>query len=296
MAADGCISILIPTSGRPQGFEQTLVALAGLAGSDHRADLELVVVFDGCEPYCGPSLRSLPFAVKTVVHPTARGIAGARNRAAELASGDVLVLLDDDAIPTTTWLSSLQRGLGAYPDRLCFGGRVVCSHEPANVIARLRDEVYYRETFGEWYAAPDGYGGADLPGPPYVNGGNSAFRREVFATLGLFREDLPAYVDVEFGLRARCRETGILLDGFTIRHAHPTTLRAYLHRSHTSGRARARLRAHAPHSPRRVSAAIVRNLAWNNILRARRLPRAQPVAFAVLTLQEIAHGFGYLRG
>ena len=241
-------------------------------------------------------VESLPFPVNTALNPTARGIAGARNRALELASGDVVALLDDDAIPTATWLSSMQRGLSAYPHRLCFGGRVVCSHEPANVIARLRDEVYYRETFGAWYRSPDGRGGPDLPGPPYVNGGNSAYRRQVFAMLGSFREDLPAYVDVEFGLRARCRETGILLDGFTIRHAHPTTLRAYLRRSHTSGRARARLRAHAEHSPQRVSGAIARNLAWNNILRARRITRAQPVAFAVLTLQEIAHGIGYLRG
>ena len=56
MAADSRISIVVTTRGRPEGFERTLVALGGLAGPDHRADLELVVVFDGCEPYCEATL------------------------------------------------------------------------------------------------------------------------------------------------------------------------------------------------------------------------------------------------
>lgn len=130
-----------------------------------------------------------------------------------------------------------------------------------------------------------------------VNGGNCAYRHALFDEIGTFRKDLPAYVDVEFGLRADSRHTGVLLDGLSITHAHPTRLKPYLRRCYTSGQARSRLRHHPAHAKRAALAAIARNLTWRNALRASRLSaRQRPLGYLVLALQEVVHGYGYLRG
>jgi glycosyltransferase involved in cell wall biosynthesis len=296
-ADDPRLSLVLTTRDRPSGFDRAVRALDAQAASEPGPPVELIVVFDGCRPYHGASLAQLGMDVHVRVNDLPRGIARARNQALRPASGEVVAFMDDDAVPADTWLGSLRRGLRRYPDRRCFGGRVRCAHEPANLIARLRDDVYYRETFGAWYAAPDGLGGPDLLGPPYVNGGNCAYRQTVFDEIGAFREDLPAYVDVEFGPRADCRRSGVLLDGLTIAHAHPTRLRPYLRRCYTSGQARRRLHHHRAHAPRAALTAIACNLAWRNVLRAGRLPvRQRLLGYVVLALQEVTHGCGYVRG
>lgn len=292
-ASNPGLSVAITTTGRAQGLQRAVREVAAQAAVAGGSDIELVVIFDGCEPVGRDILASLGIDVKARVNAQASGIAQARNQALEIATGDVIAFLDDDAVPAATWLASLRRGLRAYPDRCCFGGRVRCA-APANVIAQLRDEVYYRETFGTWYLGHDG-DGDDLLGPPYVNGGNCAYRSEIFNAIGGFREDLPAYVDVEFGLRAGCRDTGVLLDGFSIEHAHPNHLRPYLRRCLASGRARARMRSHPAHGPRAVLKAVACNLAWTNVARAGRLPARRGAAYLVLTLQELTHAWGYVR-
>jgi glycosyltransferase involved in cell wall biosynthesis len=288
------ISVAITTRGRPADFARTAAAVTEqLAASP--AQSELIVVFDGCEPYAGDWLNHLSLTPKVLVDSTRLGVGGARNRALAAADGDVFAIIDDDGMPAPEWVAALERGLKEYPERFCFGGRVSCSHQAPNVVAKLRDEVYYRETFGDWYLAADGSDSGDLLAPPYVNGGNCAYRVQVFERFGPFREDLPAYIDVEFGLRVNCPAHGVLLDGFSIRHAHPTQLRAYLRRAHTSGRARSRLRHHAAHRPRVAIGGVAGNLAWRNAHRAARVGSQRLLAFGILTLQEVTHGHGYLR-
>jgi GT2 family glycosyltransferase len=252
---------------------------------------ELVLVFDGCPVYDwispGSPHRVVPLAGRA-------GIAGARNAGLEAASGEVLAFLDDDCVPVVGWLSSLLRALDAYPEAVAFGGRVVGA-DRANLYSQLRDRVYYRETFGPWYAedAPEG----DLPGPPYVSGGNCAYRRCAIEAAGGFDPALPAYSDVELGRRLQLRRRGVLVAGMSILHDHPDAFGQYMERCMRSGRARGLLwaRRRCPEdAPGAVGRAVLANVLWSNVVRRPRRvdgPRAKTVG--VLFCQEVVHGIGY---
>jgi GT2 family glycosyltransferase len=110
-------SIVIPTHDRLPQLQRVLEALA------HQErpmdDVEVVVVSDGSSDGTDEHLARLepPFAMVACATPN-RGPAAARNRGVELASGDLVLFLDDDVVPTTAWL-------GAHLDAHARAGDVV---------------------------------------------------------------------------------------------------------------------------------------------------------------------------
>ena len=112
------------------------------------------------------------------------GLSRARNRAIAETASDILLFLDDDAIPEPGWLAALADAFASAPDIDVVGGAVIPVYEggrpdwfPAraenifhpNIQAKGLQRVYY---------------------PHYPYGANIAFRRSVFSRVGLFREDL----------------------------------------------------------------------------------------------------------
>jgi GT2 family glycosyltransferase len=262
---------------------------------DDHADLnaEIVLVLDGCEPYAWVTASGRYRCVHLVDR---HGIAAARNVGVRHAYGEIVAFLDDDAVPVPGWVASLVAAFMRYPQLIAFGGRVIGSDQQ-NLYAQLRDQVYYRETFGAWYV--DAAAGGDLLGPPYVNGGNSAYRRQAVLDAGGFDDALPAYSDVELGRRLELYRRGALLAGMTILHDHPATLGEYMRRCYRSGRARGLLWSrgrYAQDAPGRVVGTIVANMMWNNVVRrARRISAGRARAAVVLGCQEVLHGIGYAR-
>lgn len=252
---------------------------------------EVVLVFDGCPVYSWALKES---HYRTVPIESQVGIARARNTGIGVAKGDVLAFLDDDCVPAAGWLSDLLRALNSYPEMVAFGGRVVGTDQ-VNLYSQLRKSVYYYETFGPWYVNDTAEG--DLPSPPYVNGGNSAYRREAIIGAGGFDSTLPAYSDVELGRRLLRDHAGILITGMTIHHDHPGTFREYMLRCFRSGQARGILWAHHGYpqdAPATVARTILVNILWNNVARrVRRINAARPRTLGVLFLQEVIHGIGY---
>lgn len=252
--------------------------------------MEIVLIFDGCGRYDWVR-EQRPY--KVVLLPCQLGIARARNTGLDRAGSQIVAFLDDDALPADTWLSSLLRGLATYPHHVAFGGRVI-GHDGTNLYSQLRDLVYYFETFGSWYVSDSDP--SDMPGTPYVNGGNAAYRRPALVSAGGFNHVLPAYSDVEMGRRLDLRANGVLLAGMSIRHDHPAAFQTYMERCLRSGKARAliwRGRHYPEHSPRAVLGAVIRNIVWVNYARSRRLSGHRLRAAAVLFCQEVAHGCGY---
>lgn len=86
------LSIIIPTRNRPvllkRAVEAALVALP--SGG------EVIVVDDASDPPAGEGLSHVAGAVRVIRNDAARGAAGARNRGARAARGEVLLFLDDD--------------------------------------------------------------------------------------------------------------------------------------------------------------------------------------------------------
>ena len=74
-------------------------AVAAITKIEYRGGLDLIVVIDGSTDETAAALAAVPcpFPVRILEQPNS-GAASARNRGARLASGDVILFLDDDMI------------------------------------------------------------------------------------------------------------------------------------------------------------------------------------------------------
>lgn len=122
------------------------------------------------------------FGVAVVPNHHDKGLSGARNTGLELATGEVVVFLDDDATARADWLDELLRPFTA-PRVVGAGGRI----EPAWPVRR------------PWWFAEhlDWTVGCTNPGMPAhvapvrnVFGASAAFRREALQEIGGFAPEL----------------------------------------------------------------------------------------------------------
>jgi GT2 family glycosyltransferase len=265
--ASVALSVVVTTRERSEGCLRLCTVLEDQFAEHPGLPVEIVLVFDGCEPYVWTPTAG---RYRPVHLPTRHGIAKARNVGVRHARGEIVAFLDDDAVPVPGWVSSALAAFATYPQLVAFGGRVIGADQH-NLYAQLRDQVYYRETFGSWYVID----------------------------AGGFDEALPAYSDVELGRRLQLHRRGALVAGMTIRHDHPSTFGQYMRRCYRSGRARGVLWAHRRYpqdAPRLVVTTIAANVLWNNVThRARRIAAGWIRAAIVLSCQEVLHGIGYTR-
>lgn len=90
------LSIIVPTYNRRDLLERTLRLL--LAQSVRPEDFEVIVVADGCTDSTVPFLRSVNAPNLTYLTQSNRGQSAARNAAARIARGDLLLFVDDDML------------------------------------------------------------------------------------------------------------------------------------------------------------------------------------------------------
>ena len=87
------VTAIIPTHKRPQLMRR---ALQSVLGQTYDGDIEVIVVFDACEPEL-PSVSLSPNrSVRALVNHRTRGLAGARNTGIVDASHEFVAFLDDD--------------------------------------------------------------------------------------------------------------------------------------------------------------------------------------------------------
>jgi glycosyltransferase involved in cell wall biosynthesis len=107
------VAICAYTAARYEGLKR---AVAAVLSQLHPAD-ELLLVIDHADELLDRARAELT-DVRVVANAHTRGLSGARNTAIELAQGDTLVFLDDDAVPRAGWLDAL---LAPYADRAVVG-------------------------------------------------------------------------------------------------------------------------------------------------------------------------------
>ena len=115
-------SVIVPTFERPGELAGCLGALAQL---DYAGSLEVVVVDDGgTTPLDDVVAGAAPDLAVRIVRTENSGPAGARNKGAHLAEGEVLAFTDDDCRPTPTWLATLVDHIAGSAD-VAAGGHTI---------------------------------------------------------------------------------------------------------------------------------------------------------------------------
>jgi GT2 family glycosyltransferase len=160
-----------------------LCAAMNSVQSQTRPASELILVIDHNPALLARSITNLAGpGVKIIKNQRKRGLSGARNSGIAASQGDIIAFLDDDAEAEPDWLEQLQ---ASYADSRIFGvgGKI----EPAwqGVHPGWFPEEFY------WVVGCTYRGMPDESGPVRnLIGANMSFRREVFETVGGFREDV----------------------------------------------------------------------------------------------------------
>lgn len=133
------VSIVIVTTVNAEGLERCLSALPAQASSE--LPFETIVVLNGA----GDDVRELATrrltGAKVVESLANRGFAGGSNLGRGAASGELLVMLHDDAEPQPGWLAELVRCADEHPEAGAVGGRV---HHPDGTL-QLAGAVLWRD-------------------------------------------------------------------------------------------------------------------------------------------------------
>jgi len=197
------VTIIIPTFQRR---ESVLRLLASLSNQDFPPTaFDVVVAVDGSTDGTVEAVRAFagPYGVSVLEGPN-RGRAGACNAGIRAASGDVIVLLDDDMEAVPGFLAAHARAHESSGRRAVVGAAPIVSsaESPPFVrymaagfrsrLARL-GEPGYRLRFRDAYT------------------GNFSVRRDVIQSVGGFDETFRAYGHEDYELALRLQSAGVEL-------------------------------------------------------------------------------------
>lgn len=216
--------------------------IAGVRAQQPPPD-EIVVVVDHNSPLAARLRDDHPDLV-VVENERTRGLSGARNTGVSVAAGDVVVFLDDDAVPRDGWLRELIAPF-ADPTITGTGGRAEPRWETAEGPEWLPEELYW--VIGCSFR---GQAGGDVRNPI---GCSMAFRKDAVVDAGGFSCELGRVgtlpvgcEETELGLRINRRGGRIVLTGGSVVDhfvpAERTTLSYVLRRCYSEGLSKAIVR------------------------------------------------------
>jgi arylsulfatase A-like enzyme/GT2 family glycosyltransferase len=159
------VSIVIATRNRPQLLAR---CVESLRRQTHK-EIEIIVVDN--DPLDDAREVAERFGARYVVEPR-RGLSGARNRGAQLATGEVIAFTDDDVIADERWIESLAAEF-EDPRVMAAAGQVLTGDRGDTVWTFSRDahRLIARDD-PQWFEIAN-FGGIG-------NGANIAFRRSAF--------------------------------------------------------------------------------------------------------------------
>ena len=210
------ISVIICSYGRPKSLEACLASVDAEASLYQGA--EIVLVYTQKDKATGEAMREFArtaCAPVKILCAEKRGLSVARNVGIQGANGDVMFFTDDDCIMQEGHLGAVLAAMESEPSYAYGGGGVhdVVYSAPGTTHVYEKTIIKPRTLF---------IGGV-------VSGCNMFFRRKVFETIGMFREDMGASSgtsfigpeDLEMAARASFSGlTGVLLPNAVIIHDH----------------------------------------------------------------------------
>lgn len=198
------VSIIINTVDRAASLR---TALESLRRQNH-SDFEVIVINGPSTDATGEVLRDHRDFIRAG-SIEARNLAISRNAGVEMARGDVVCFLDDDAVADENWFADAVAGFDS--DEVAGVCGFVYDYTGYNFQFRysMCDRVArgihnFTAPFGEQFCYPG------VTVFPYLTGGNAFFRRSLILELGAFDEEYEYYLE-ETDLCLRLIEAGYLL-------------------------------------------------------------------------------------
>lgn len=214
-------SVLIPSLGRPARLRACLEALA----HQTRPPDEVLVVWQGDDVAtrdAAEAVRSVLPALR-VLHAPRAGIVTAENLALDAARGELILLVDDDAVPPPDWLA---RHAAHYADpRVGAVGGPARNHrpdgtpQPERAVEPLGRLTWSGRVVGNMYNHPPAWRARAPIEVDHLVGNNLSLRRRAF---GRFEEGLRRYwqlFELDACLQVRARGYRVLFDyGLVVEH------------------------------------------------------------------------------
>ena len=197
------VSVVIPTYQRRDSLLRALAALA--AQSLPPEEFEVVVVVDGSSDGTREAAQALapPYALR-VLWQSNRGRASACNAGVAAATGELIVILDDDMVPIPDFLAAHVRAHASGDARAVIGAAPVTITPGLPAPARYVGEKFNRHL--EHLARAGG--------PVTLRdfyGGNLSVRREVLRRVNGFDEGFTIYGNEDLELSIRLSAAGVRL-------------------------------------------------------------------------------------
>jgi GT2 family glycosyltransferase len=191
--ADLTVSVIVPTCNRRSRLERLLLAIDRLPES--RAGLEVVIAVDGATDGTSEMLQTIQvgYSLRVIEQPN-RGPSAARNAALAVATGDVVLFLDDDVIPTDSVISEHLR-FHRRDARAAVIGPMIAPPD-LRLAPWLQWETFIVERQYRLLGT-----GQLKPSERFFYTGNASVRRELALAIGGFNERFTRHTDREFALR-----------------------------------------------------------------------------------------------
>lgn len=218
------LSIVIPSSGRPDCLAQTLPAI--LRQQSTWPEHEIMIVDDSRDGSVAQRLRAGHLC--QIVRGPRKSPAAARNVGARASCGETLVFLDDDCVPAEGCMSAYLSAATRFPDAMLAGP--IVNGLPGNPWAEA-----YHVILGYLY---ERHAQSSKSRQPFLSAANFAVPREAFLELGGFDECFTtASEDRAFSAKwLRSARRFRAVPQACVTHFHPLTLPRYLSQQFRYGR------------------------------------------------------------
>lgn len=230
------LSVLVPTYGRPEALRRVVEQLAKQTLDPHR--FELVVVDDGGDPAADSDPATTPFR-SSVLRQSNAGPAAARNAGLALCKAPLVLILNDDAVPSEDLLEqhlAAHRELGA--GHAVLGSFRFTENSRRSAFTRLLDES---DLLFQFSSLVDG----KVLGWSYFWTCNISLSKEAILEVGGFdavRFDQALCEDVELGFRlVRGGLQIVYREECRAEHEHVWSGEAYLRRAFNLGKYSSRM-------------------------------------------------------